>query len=61
MQLKKNSEAWKLAKKLTSRKYCNHIPIKLLPNGDIVMQSTIRGNTWIITLDELKAKANAHK
>lgn len=59
--LKKNSEAWQLAKKLTMRKYCNHIPIELLANGDVVMQSTVRGNTWIVTLDELKAKANANK
>ena len=58
--LKKNSEAWQLAKKLTRREYCNHIPIELLSNDNVVMQSTIRGNTWIVTLDELKAKVNAN-
>lgn len=58
--LKKNSEAWQLAKKLTRRKYCHHIPIELLSNGNVIMQSTIRGNTWFVTLDELKAKVNAN-
>ena len=58
--LKKNSEAWQLAKKLTRRKHCHYIPIELLSNGNIAMQSTIRGNTWIVTLDELKAKVNAN-
>jgi hypothetical protein len=59
--LKKNSEAWQLAKKLTRRKYCNHIPIELLPNDNVVMKSIIRGNTWIVTFSELKVKANANK
>lgn len=60
-KMKKNSEAWQLAKKLTRRKYCNHFPIELLSNGNVVMKSSIRGNTWIVTLNELKAKANANK
>ena len=59
--LKKNSEAWQLAKKLARRKHCHSVPIELLSNGNVVMQGNIRGNTWIITLDELKAKANANK
>lgn len=59
--MKKNSEAWQLAKKLARRKHCHSVPIELLANGNVVIQSTIRGNTWIVTLDELEAKVNANK
>ena len=52
--LKKNSEAWQLAKKLSRRRYSNSIPIELLSNEDVKMQSLIHGNTWVLSLSELK-------
>lgn len=52
--LKKNSEAWQLAKKLSRRRYSNSIPIELLPDGNVKMQSLIRDNVWVLSLSELK-------
>ena len=59
--LKQNSEAWQLAKKLSKRRYSNSIPIELLPDGSVKMQSLIRGNTWLVTLNDLRVKVNANK
>lgn len=61
MPLKKNSEIWKLAKKLSNRKYCLWKPLELVSDNTVKVYSIIRGNTWIVTLDELKVKANADK
>ena len=52
--LKKNSKAWQIAKKLSRRRYSNSIPIELLNNGDVKMQSLIRDNVWVLSLSELK-------
>lgn len=54
MQLKKNSEVWKLAKKLSNRKGCLWRPIELLPDNTIKVYSIIRGNEWIYDLVTLK-------
>jgi hypothetical protein len=53
--LKKDSQAWQLAVKRSRRKHANSTPIELLADGTVRMQSLIRGNTWVYTLDELKA------
>lgn len=58
--LKKNSEAWKLALRISRRKGANRTPIKLSPDGKIVtFRSLIRGNEWKRTLEELKLIANS--
>lgn len=53
--LKKNSPAWQLAVKRSRRKHSNSVPVELLDNGSVRMQSLIRGNTWVYTPAELFA------
>lgn len=53
--LKKESEAWKLAKRMARRKSCHWVPVELSPCGTVVMvQSIIRGNYWRKTLQDLR-------
>jgi hypothetical protein len=52
--LKKNSETWKLAKKLSNRKYCLWKPIELLSDDTVKVYSIIRGNEWKYDLATLK-------
>ena len=64
MSLKKNSEIWKLAKKLSKRKHCLWKPIELLPDNTVKVYSIIRGNDWNYDLATLKLldkrKVNKH-
>jgi len=52
--LKKDSKAWKIASKRARRKYAMAYPLDLLDNGDVLMCSRIRGNTWTASLQELE-------
>lgn len=54
--LKKDSKAWQLAVRQSKRKGCFIVPVALLANGDIVLQSTIRGNQWTVTESDLLLK-----
>lgn len=54
MVKKKDSEAWRIAKKIARRKHSHKIPIALSDDGQRVQfMSLIRGNTWWYTLREL--------
>lgn len=58
MMKKKDSEAWKLAKRRARRKGVNTIPIELSPCGaKVKFRSLIRGNEWWLDLPEIKALA----
>lgn len=54
--LKKDSEAWKLAKKISRRKHCFWEPIALSATKPetVIVQSVIRGNTWEKSIEELR-------
>lgn len=55
MMKKKDSEAWRIAKKITRSKYSCAIPIALSHDGQSVQfMSLIRGNTYWRTLRELR-------
>lgn len=51
--LKKDSPAWQLAMKRARRKGVHSIPVALLADGRVRMQSNIRGNTWVYSYNEL--------
>ncbi len=53
--LKKDSPAWQLALKRSRRKSVHSTPVELMDDGRVRMQSTIRGNTWVYTYQELLA------
>ena len=52
--LKKNSEIWKLSKKVSKRKYCLWKPIGLVSDNTVKVYSIIRGNEWEYDLATLK-------
>lgn len=52
--LKKDSKAWKLASKRAKRKAVMSYPVELFENGDVLLCSKIRGNTWRATFSELE-------
>ena len=52
--LKKNSEVWKLAKKLSNRKYCLWKPLELVSDNTVKVYSIIRGNDWEYDLTTLR-------
>lgn len=55
MMKKKDSEAWRIAKKITRSKRSCSMPIALSEDGQSVQfMSLIRGNTWWYTLRELR-------
>ena len=54
MSLKKNSEIWNLAKKLSKRKHCLWKPIDLVSDNTVKVYSVIRGNEWNYDLATLK-------
>lgn len=56
--LKKNSEIWKLAKKLSNRKYCLWKPLELVSDNTVKVYSIIRGNKWLLDLKTLKLLDN---
>ena len=56
--MKKNSEAWQLAKRLAMRKGCNRKPLELLPDNTVKVYSIIRGNEWVYDLKTLKLLEN---
>lgn len=62
--LKKNSEIWKLSKKLSKRKYCLWKPIELVSDNTVKVYSVVRGNEWEYDLATLKLldkrKVNKH-
>ena len=53
--LKKDSEAWRLAKKYARRKYTNSAPVDLSPCGEkVTMFGLVYGNTWQYTKEDLR-------
>lgn len=52
--VKENSEIWKLAKKLSNRKYCLWKPLVLVSDNTVKVYSIIRGNEWEYDLTTLK-------
>lgn len=52
---KKDSLAWCIAKTRSRRRYVCSVPIALSDDGQrVTMQSLIRGNTWVLTLQDLQ-------
>jgi hypothetical protein len=52
---KKDSLAWRIAKTRARRKYVCSVPIALSADGhSVTMQSLIRGNTWVLSLQDLQ-------
>lgn len=54
MILKKDSEAWQLALKLSRRKYIHWTPLHLNEDGSVKVRGLIRGNEWTLTLQDLQ-------
>jgi len=52
---KKDSLAWRIAKTRARRRYVCSVPIALSDDGQrVTMQSLIRGNTWVLNLQDLQ-------
>lgn len=59
---KKESLAWRIAKTRARRKYVCSVPIELSADGQrVTMQSLIRGNTWVLTLQDLQLLTKGDK
>ena len=53
--LKKNSEAWRIARAVCRRKGVARVPVALSDDGQTVeFMSLIRGNKWKTSLSELR-------
>lgn len=60
--LKKDSEAWKLAKKLSRRKHVNSKPIELSECGTKVkFVYLLHGNTSWLSFEEMKLSASVSR
>lgn len=54
---KKDSVAWKMAKKIAARKHTLWEPVELLPNDCVLVRSLVRGNSWVLSLSDLQERA----
>ena len=53
--LKKDSQVWKLAKRIARRKHCLWFPVALSTKPDtVIVQSLIRGTQWEKSLQSLQ-------
>ncbi len=59
---KQESEAWRLALRISRRKGVNRRPVALSEDGlSVTFESTIRGNTWVCDLAHLRLVAGVAK